>query len=140
MYDLVYLSELHRKKVFESIKEKGYTTEYAYQRYTPGAFRPALSSRGLRVKRRYYETKDATIIVVYSQMDEKTVQAANKMLQSIKADELAKLTRQEFGEVMAGLYSDLDFLHPFEDGNSRTLRAFISEVAREAGRGKRVLK
>lgn len=133
MYDLVYLSELHRKKIFESIKEKGYTTEYAYKRYAPGVFRPAMSPTGIRAKRRYYGIKDATIIVVYSQMDEKTVQAADKMLQSIKVDELAKLTRQEFGEAMAGLYADLDFLHPFIDGNSRTLRAFISEVAREAG-------
>ena len=34
---------------------------------------------------------------------------------------------------MAKLYGDLDFLHPFREGNSRTLRAFTSQLASEAG-------
>jgi len=34
---------------------------------------------------------------------------------------------------MGKLYAELDYIHPFGDGNSRTLRAFTRQLAREAG-------
>ncbi len=34
---------------------------------------------------------------------------------------------------MAQLYANLDYLHPFSEGNSRTLRTFTRQLAREAG-------
>ena len=34
---------------------------------------------------------------------------------------------------LAYLYSELDAIHPFRDGNSRTLRAFTADLARAAG-------
>lgn len=34
---------------------------------------------------------------------------------------------------MSKLYGDLDFLHPFKEGNSRTLRAFTTQLAKAAG-------
>ncbi|MFC5066151.1 Fic family protein [Actinomycetospora atypica] len=40
------------------------------------------------------------------------------------ADELARLT---------DLVGNLNALHPFRDGNGRTLRAFVAQLAREAG-------
>ena len=47
---------------------------------------------------------------------------------------LRKLSDQEFSRRMAELCADLDYLHPFKEGNSRTLRAFTRQLAREADR------
>ncbi|MDQ1829252.1 Fic family protein [Massilia scottii] len=33
------------------------------------------------------------------------------------------------------LYSELDYIHPFSDGNSRTLRTFTKQLANQAGYG-----
>lgn len=45
----------------------------------------------------------------------------------------AGLSLDQFAARMAQLYSDLDYLHPFSEGNSRTLRTFTPQLAREAG-------
>jgi cell filamentation protein len=34
---------------------------------------------------------------------------------------------------LAWFYSELDAIHPFRDGNSRCLRAFVSDLAQAAG-------
>lgn len=39
-----------------------------------------------------------------------------------------------FAERMANLYAKVDYLHPFAEGNSRTLRVFTEQLAKEAGR------
>lgn len=39
----------------------------------------------------------------------------------------------QVGERLARLYGDLDYAHPFHEGNSRTLRAFTRQLAEEAG-------
>ncbi len=41
-----------------------------------------------------------------------------------------------FSERMAKLYADLDHLHPFSEGNSRTLRSFTRQLALEVGKRK----
>jgi cell filamentation protein len=43
------------------------------------------------------------------------------------------LSRDLFATRMAQFYADLDYLHPFSEGNSRTLRTFTRHVSREAG-------
>jgi cell filamentation protein len=49
------------------------------------------------------------------------------------ADGLRGLKPNRFAERMAKLYGDLDHLHRFKEGNSRTLRTFTRQLAREAG-------
>ena len=34
---------------------------------------------------------------------------------------------------MASLYAELDYVHPFPDGNSRTLRTFTKQLANASG-------
>ncbi len=46
---------------------------------------------------------------------------------------LAGTTRAEFAERAADLLADLNTIHPFREGNGRTQRAFLSELARDAG-------
>lgn len=133
MYDLEYLRRLHHIEVLKSMKEKGYTIEYVTSTYAPGSLRPALTEYEIRTKQRYVESKNIVTVAIYSRMNNETQQAADAMLKSINVEELSKLSCDEFSSAMANLYADLDFCHPFEDGNSRTLRAFIAEVANESG-------
>ena len=43
------------------------------------------------------------------------------------------MSQPEAAEKLSTLYGDLDHQHPFYDGNTRTLRVFISQLAGEAG-------
>lgn len=132
MYDLEYLRQFHNEIMLSSMKEKGYTIEYVTAEYSPGTLRPTQTEQEIRAKKRCVASKGITTIAVYSRMNDETQQAADTMLKSINVDELAKLSCEEFSDAMANLYADLDFCHPFVDGNSRTLRAFIADVANES--------
>jgi cell filamentation protein len=48
-------------------------------------------------------------------------------------DELHGLDAAAMPKRLAYFYSELDAIHPFRDGNSRTLRAFTSDLAQAAG-------
>jgi cell filamentation protein len=53
---------------------------------------------------------------------------------ALKAENcLAGLEAAAFANRLAWYYSELDAIHPFRDGNSRTLRAFTSDLAQAAG-------
>jgi len=46
---------------------------------------------------------------------------------------LRGLPLEQAADKLATLYGDLDHAHPFVEGNSRTLRSFTAQLAREAG-------
>jgi len=46
---------------------------------------------------------------------------------------LRGLPRQGFVERLTHYYAELNAVHPFREGNGRTLRAFMGQLAREAG-------
>jgi cell filamentation protein len=50
-----------------------------------------------------------------------------------RTDCLCGLTRAEFVDGLTELHSDLNALHPFREGNGRTQRAFLGQLARDAG-------
>jgi cell filamentation protein len=50
-----------------------------------------------------------------------------------RAGHLRGLERGEFVDGLTELLSDLNALHPFRDGNGRTQRAFVAQLARDAG-------
>lgn len=133
MYDLEYLKNLHFRITRESIEEKGYTEEFVETTYNPGVFRQAVEPGNARGKRRYFPKEGAVTTVFYSSMDDATIEAMEAMLRSINTDELSKLSCEDFAEKMADLYADMDYCHPFYEGNSRTLRAFIADVAGKSG-------
>lgn len=51
-----------------------------------------------------------------------------------RADHLYGLARPTFLDALAELAADLNALHPFREGNGRAQRAFLGQLAREAGR------
>ena len=46
---------------------------------------------------------------------------------------LRGLPRPEFVERLTHYYAELNAVHPFREGNGRTLRAFLGQLARDAG-------
>ena|GEM_PF-851800 len=50
-----------------------------------------------------------------------------------EADNLRGLPREEFAERAADVMIELNDIHPFREGNGRTQRAFMRELAKEAG-------
>jgi len=46
---------------------------------------------------------------------------------------LVGLEREEFAQMLAELSADLNALHPFREGNGRTIRFFLTQVAKNAG-------
>jgi cell filamentation protein len=50
-----------------------------------------------------------------------------------RTDHLRGRERDNFVDGLTALLADLNALHPFRDGNGRTQRAFLAQLAREAG-------
>ena len=46
---------------------------------------------------------------------------------------LCNLPSKSFAARAAFYYGEIDAIHPFREGNSRTLRQFLADLAREAG-------
>ena len=97
--------------------------------YRPGELREISTGYWSRV--RELSTKEK-YLVVYADRSE------SRMLEKILRDfggpeSLKGLDLELFAEKMAKFYGDLDYLHPFWDGNSRTLRVFTRQLALEAG-------
>lgn len=59
---------------------------------------------------------------------------ANRIFRGLAArDELKNLSRDDFASAVADLFTDLNNLHPFREGNGRTQRLFLKALALRAG-------
>ena len=60
--------------------------------------------------------------------------AANRLFSELAIDNfLQNMIVAEFSNKLAHYLSEINVLHPFRDGNGRTQRVFISQLARHAG-------
>lgn len=60
--------------------------------------------------------------------------ASGFVAEQLRADKhLQGMSRDQFIERLAHHYDELNYLHPFREGNGRTQRVFWSRVARDAG-------
>jgi hypothetical protein len=66
-------------------------------------------------------------------MNPAAVERLETVLKDIRPSELSQLSTTEFSIMMAKLYGELDYIHPFPDGNSRTLRTFTKQLAEASG-------
>ncbi len=117
-FDRAHLCEIHRR-VFQDLP-----------RHTPGQFRPDAVAH---IKLRQLESLPHRYRVFYAPRSivEAGLASALQPLQALH--EWRSLNADEFSVRMTGLYGDLDYLHPFGEGNSRTLRVFTAQLATEAG-------
>jgi cell filamentation protein len=85
------------------------------------------------MKNRGLETASGNFFVAYSPMNAASQAKIEDVLKDAKPAKLAQLDTPEFTKTIAKVYAELDYLHPFADGNSRTLRTFTKQLANEAG-------
>lgn len=99
-----------------------------------GKFRPEVKISGneLWQKVRSY-SGFGSITVCYSPMDSKSIKEAEDVLNSVNIERLKTLDKADLAKEIASIYKKLDYIHPFPDGNSRTLREFTRTLSEEAG-------
>lgn len=79
-------------------------------------------------------TKERSGFIVTYGPSENVPAALAATFAALKAeDELGDIEVEKFAGRLAFFYSELDAVHPFREGNSRTLRAFTAELAQAAG-------
>jgi cell filamentation protein len=117
-FDLEHLREVHRR-IFQDLPH-----------HVPGIFRPDAPGH---IKGRQLEGSGQRYHVHYAPRREVDAKLEATLAGLQGGDAMRGLDPDQFAERMATLYGDLDYLHPFQEGNSRTLRAFTSQLAREAG-------
>jgi len=131
-YGVVHLKETHRY-LFQDLP-KANLWNYDVQ---PGEFRAETSAwckdRVLNNIQGADGKKPDVSFTTYSRMDSKAIARLEAVLEGVKPENFKGLDKKEFIEKISKLYSDLDYLHPFREGNSRTLRTFIEQFANEAG-------
>jgi cell filamentation protein len=117
-FDVAHLRETHRR-IFQDLPQ-----------HAPGEYRPESE---MYYKGRALEQSPRSYNVHYAHRS-KVDEGVEKVLSDLGGpDALRGLNAEQFSGRMAKLYGDLDHLHPFTEGNSRTLRTFTAQLAREAG-------
>lgn len=53
----------------------------------------------------------------------------------VKADFLKGLSPEEFARAAANIVGDVNYVHPFREGNGRTQLQYLKQLARQAGHG-----
>lgn len=120
-FDVAHLREVHRR-IFQDSPQHG-----------PGDYRPAMPVDSPYYKSRMLESTGYRYNVAYAPSNDLDG-ALSKVLRELGgADGLKGLDHDQFSSRMAKLYGDLDLIHPFGEGNSRTLRVFTAQLAQEAG-------
>ena len=71
--------------------------------------------------------------VIYSNASDIEGELNNILKRSGGVNAFRGLDVDQFAERMTALYVELDYLHPFNEGNSRALRFFTAQFAHEAG-------
>lgn len=125
-FDLAHLLEINRR-IFQDLPRLG------FDEVTPGAFRPPVPAGRDWVKHRKLEEVGISTHVAYSSMDAAAQAKLADRLSKVDIGTLSGMKTSDFARSIADLYVDLDYLHPFNDGNSRTLREFTRELADKAG-------
>ncbi|MDF7671455.1 Fic family protein [Orbaceae bacterium ESL0721] len=102
-----------------------------YLAFSPGKYRNASSLYDPWMKQRHYKNGD--IYTFYSCADIEDYAKVAKLLDNVDIKTLKHLNNEEKIDKLVAIYNEIDFLHPFQDGNSRTNRLFISKLASAIG-------
>ena len=110
-YDFEHLRQIHHK-IFERLYEHaGKLRDYDFRKVAPDR----------RTETAFSPFNDAKKIV-----DDISQQLASK-------NYLKGLDAKQFIEELLPVYSQLNYAHPFEEGNGRTLQAMMKQLANDAG-------
>ena len=124
-FDAAHLREVNRR-IFQDMPGKGFND------VKPGQYRAEVPV-GDWMKNRGLQTVPGNFFVAYSKIDAASQAKIDDVLKTANSVDLEKLETPEFTKKIAEVYGELVYLHPFADGNSRTLRTFTKQLANEAG-------
>jgi cell filamentation protein len=122
-FDAAHLKEINRR-IFQDLPGAG------FKDVTPGVFR---SESQMYFKIRDIPSVNKSHYVAYSSMNQSDLDQLNTVLEGAGPENFKNLRPNEFAAKIGDLYADLDYIHPFSDGNSRTLRVFTGQIAIESG-------
>lgn len=125
-FDATHLKEINRR-IFQDLPDLG------FEDVTPGRYRPPVPPGKDWIKNRSLESVGGSSYVTYSSLDKAAQARLDEALKLANPVELGRLKTADFTKAVATLYAEIDYVHPFLDGNSRTLRTFTKQLAREAG-------
>lgn len=125
-FDAAHVREINRR-IVQDLPSAGFDD------VIPGQYRPHVPEGKDWIKIRELETVEGSFFVAYSRMDGKAQQRMANALKIANPEQLHQLDTAAFVDVMVRLYTELDYIHPFSDGNSRTLRSFTRQLAHESG-------
>ena len=117
-FDVDHFREVHRR-IFQDLPH-----------HLPGGFRADAPGH---IKGRQLEASGQRYHVHYAPRSEVDAKLEASLADLKGGEAMRGLGPDQFAERMAKLYGDLDHLHPFKEGNSRTLRAFTTQLAKAAG-------
>lgn len=138
-YSLSALKKLHAR-IFKDFPNAWFNEDASiffehlpsnYLEFYPGKFREANSNFNPWIKIRPYKNTD--IYTFYSCADKHDEDKNIKYLDSINLDILKNSDLETKINKVVEVYHELDFFHPFEDGNSRTIRVFTAHLAKAIG-------
>ncbi|MBT2786752.1 MULTISPECIES: Fic family protein [unclassified Halomonas] len=125
-FDAAHLKEINRR-IFQDLPSLGFVDAM------PGVFRPTVAPGKDWIKSRHLESIGITSNVAYSSMDKAAQVRLNEVLEGANLTELSSLETNQFTQAIGRLYVEVDYIHPFADGNSRTLREFTRQLAEASG-------
>lgn len=128
-FDFEHLKEINRY-LFQDMPRLGPEWVDAYK---PGVFRYHVFKNHDWIKCRPIKSVNVNSIIAYSRMDDTSINMLNKVLLEAEPQKLSLLSREDFTKKISDIYVKLDYIHPFYDGNSRSLRFFTQDLVREAG-------
>ncbi len=125
-FDAQHLKEINRR-IFQDLPGLGFDD------VTPGQYRPAVPVGKDWMKNRGLSTVKGSFYVAYSRMDAAAQISVDSALERADPAKLRAMDTAQFTACVAWIYTELDYAHPFSDGNSRTLRTFTKQLAKESG-------
>lgn len=129
-FDADHLREINRR-IFQDLPRAGLID------VRPGEYRSPVPDGKDWLKNRVLTgpgtARGSSYLVAYSAMDAMARTRIDAALAHAKPARWKNLPTTAFVSRMADLYTELDYLHPFPDGNSRTLRSFTRQLAHHAG-------
>jgi cell filamentation protein len=107
--------------------------KYGLDNPPPGKMRDYVTEGDWRKDRPLPSIPKGSSYVCYSPMSEYNKTEIDRVLEGAQPARLKNLPPQEFADEMCKVYAQLDYIHPFYEGNSRTLRVFTGQLAKASG-------
>lgn len=102
-------------------------------RYLPGEVRKEVAEGQVWGKTRNADEGYSAYNVYYSKMDKAAHDRLDTILEKMRPENLRKIDDETLATELSHNYAELDYIHPFKEGNSRTLREFFAQCTEEIG-------